>query len=174
MKAFKKDNGYTLIEVVLVLGLVGVLLVLLSVNYLSIHKAYIKSAQKADNLEEARLVINELTDNFRKYEAGYCQVLIGEPGVKLVDHGEGTVKKIIFKKQYNSVGSDIITYDKANKRVSFEGNEISSHIIGFTVKRKDQLYDFVIEVEQAGNKAMPEQRITVGTTVNLKYMKNIP
>ena len=33
------------------------------------------------------------------------------------------------------------------------------------------LNDFVIEVKQVGNDAIPEQSITVGTTVNVKYMQ---
>ena len=117
MKQLKKDKGFTLVESVLVLGLVGILLTLLSGNYLSVYKNYIKASQKANNLEEARLVVNYITDNFRKYEAGSCKVWIREAEAELLDGREGTVKKIVFKENPESIYSDTIAYNEENKKI---------------------------------------------------------
>lgn len=173
MRKLKIDKGFTLVESVLVLGLVGILLVFLSRDYVSIYKNYIKMSQKANNLEEARLLINHITDNFRKYEGGSCKVWIGEPGNELLDGGEGTVKKIIFKEKHKSVKSDTISYDKGRGMVTFEGNEVSSHIMDFRVKRTGRLFDFVIEVGQNSNTLIPEQKTEVKTTVVLQYRNTL-
>lgn len=173
MKRLKQNKGFTLVESVLVIGLLGIFLVLLSGSYLSVYKNYIKASQKANNLEEARLVVNYITDNFRKYEAGSCKVWVRETETELLDGREGTVKKIVFKEKHGSIHSDTIAYSKENKKITFEGNEISSHINDFIVRRNGQLYDFVIEVGQDSNAAMSEQVIKVGTTVILQYTNNL-
>ncbi len=173
MKQLNKDEGFTLVESILVLGLVGVLLVLLSRDYVSVYNNYIKMSQKANNLEEARLLINHITDNFRKYEGGVCKVWVGEPETELLDGGEGTVQKIVFKEAIKSVKSDTISYDKEKNTVIFERNEISSNIRSFKVKRTGPLFHFVIEVGQNSNAVIPEQKIEVKTTVILQYMNTL-
>jgi len=178
MGALKKDNGFTLIEIILVLGLVGILLVLLSVNYLGVHKTYIKETKKAHNLEQARLVVNYLTDNFQKYEAGYCEIIISKRDTKLENNETDTVKEIIFQDQDGSNKQTMVykaTNKKVtNKKVTFQSQEVASHINGFTVTRSDDLYHFIIEVKQEGKGVIPDQMIRVGTTMNLKYMKDRP
>ena len=171
MRVLKKDNGHTLVEMILVFGLVVMLLFLLWTSYLSIHRTYIKAAQKAQNLEEARMVVNFLTDNFQKYEAGSCEVIIEETGDKIEDNQEGTVKKVVFQDK-DGKNKQSITYDSTNKKVAFQTQEIGSQIHHFGVKRSDRQYDFIIEVKKEGRGGIPDQIITVGTTVNVAYMED--
>ena len=69
MKNLKNEEGYTLLELVIVIALIGGIMIFLMSTFLSIHKTYIRADKKAQNLEEARLIINHITDNFQSCDA---------------------------------------------------------------------------------------------------------
>ena len=149
----EKDKGYILAEMVVALGLFGMLLVVLWTSYLSVYTTYKKETQKAHNLEEARQVVNFLTDTFQRYEAGRCQVILSQ---------ENLVKKIVFEDK-DGTNKQVIAYNKSNQKVTFQTQEISSQISNFEAVARGDLYDFIIEL----------QSITVRATVNLKYMDSL-
>ena len=171
MKRIRKDNGHTLIEMVLVSGLIGVLMLLLWTNYLSIHRTYTKAGKKAQNLEEARLIVTHIQDAFQKYESKGCKIIIYETGTELEDEEEGTVKQIVFEEDSGDIE---IVYNRSQKKVTFQTVEIGSEISDFKVKRNDQLLDFTIEVEKKGNNVVEDQVMQVETTVTLEYIKELP
>lgn len=168
MRLFKKENGHTLVEVILVTGLIGMLLLLLWTSYLSIHRTYIKSSKKAQNLEEARIVIDFITDSFQKYESKGCKLIISETGAELEDNEEGTVKEIIFGKDSENIK---IKYSHINQKVTFQGVEVADQIQNFTVRRSGELLDFTIEAREKGNGVVPDQTIIVQTTVTMQYVE---
>lgn len=171
MKRIRKDNGHTLIEMVLVAGLIGVLMFLLWTNYLSIHRTYIKAGKKAQNLEEARLIVTHIQDTFQKYESKGCTIIIYETGAVLEDEEEGTVKQIVFGKDSENIK---IAYDRNQKKVTFQTVEIGNEISDFTVKRSGPLLDFTIQIEKKGNNVVQDQVIQIETIVTLEYIKELP
>jgi len=166
MNRLKKEGGYTLVEMVLVVGLIGMVLLLLWTNYLSIHRLYIKENKKAQNLEEVRVLANYITDLFQKYEGDGCMVIIKETNAPVEGYEEGTVKKIIFGEKDNGVD---ISYHQANKKVTFQGVEIGDNIRKFRVKRQDEILDFEIEVENKGHGVVADETLKVITRVTLQY-----
>lgn len=179
MKLIKQDKGHTLIEIILVSGLIGMVMLLLWTNYLSVHRTYIKAGKKAQNLEEARTVINLITDNFQKYESRECEIIITDTGLKLENGQTGTVKSITFKDPTdidptNPVEREdmVIAYDHTT--VMFGTKEIGTEITNFTVTQKDDLLDFSITATQKGNGVVQDQIIELGTTVSLQYTKKPP
>lgn len=177
MKLFKKENGHTLLELVVVLGMVGMLLLVVWSSYLSIHRAYIRADKKAQNLEEARLIINHITDNFQIY--GGCEVITEGPALG----GFATVKEVIFN-EYSSNPADPDTLIKVPAAtIAYESGtlkwrkntsvEIENEVSSFKVKKEGNLLEFKIEVIKEGHGVIADQILEVGTTLSLKYMPTI-
>jgi len=166
MKWLKKENGYTLIEMLLVVGLIGMVLLLLWTNYFSIHRLYIKESKKAQNLEEARIVANYISDLFHQYEGDGCQVIIKETDAALEVDGEGTVKKIIFGDASNGVD---ISYDQGNQKITYQGVEIGNKIHNLIVRRHGEILGFEIEIENKGHGVVADEILKVEITVTLQY-----
>lgn len=190
MKLFKKESGHTLIELAIVIALIGIVLVFLFSSMLSVSRTYVRADKKAQNLEEARLIINNITDNFQRFDkcevfaevAGGSNAVInkklaeGEAGPAFDIDGNGFVmiKKIKF-----SDPSDIVTflYTKPGEGETvgtlkwYKGtsNEISSAVSSFKVRPTEDLLEFKIEVIKEGHGVVADQRLEVGTTLNAKY-----
>ena len=166
MKWLKKDNGQTLLEIVLVSGLVGMTLLLLWTSYLSVNRTHIKASRKVQNLEEACIAINFINDSFQRYEMESCQVIINEKTKELEDGEEGLIKQIIFRNNGEKIA---IKYNSKDEIMTFQTQEIGRGITHFTANRHDQLIDFNIAIEKKGKGIVPDQIIEIGTTANLKY-----
>ena len=186
MENLKRDDGHTLLEIVIVLTMLGIILVFLWTSYLSINRAYIRADKKAQNLEDARVIINHLTDNFQIY--GGCKVLISDgteleeassyinanPGIS--DEGFRTVKEIIFEDPANPSDKIIFSYDEGAEKINWVKDtsvEIANEVKSFTAKKNDNLIEFKIGVIKEGHGVIADQKLELGTTLNLKYMPGI-
>jgi len=166
MKWLKKENGYTLVEMMLVMALLGMVLLLIWTSYFAIHRLHIKENKKAQNLEEARIVVNYISDLFHQYEGDGCQVIIQETDAALEGNGEGTVKKIIFGEEIAGVD---ISYDKLNQKVTYQGVEIGDKIRNLVVRRHGEILGFEIEIENKGHGVVADEILKVEITVTLQY-----
>lgn len=166
MRWLKKDNGHTLLEMIMISGLLGILLLLLWTNYFSIYNSFIKANKKVQNLEEARITINFINDTFQRYKMESCQIR-GNKTIEELEVGEtDTVKQIVFRDNQETI---VIKYNPKDQIIRFQTQEIASNIANFTVSHKEQLLDFNISVTKDGKGVLPDETITVGTTVNLQY-----
>lgn len=187
MKLLKRDDGHTLLEIVIVLTMLGIILVFLWTSYLSINRTYIRADKKAQNLEDARVIINHLTDSFQTY--GGCKIIISDgteleeassyinanPGT--AEDGTRSVKEIIFYEDPADPTTKIaIAYDEATKIINWKKDtsvEIENEVESFKVKKNGNLIEFTVEVIKEGHGVIADQKLEVGTTLNLKYMPTI-
>lgn len=181
MNILKKENGQTLIELIIALGIMGMMLVIIGTAYLSINKTYVRSYKKALNLEEARIGINHITDIFQTY--GGCEVIIddGSPGgielqentlTALDGEGFGVVKELRFKNPSVSTYMTKITYknDTLSCLKNGANNNLVNEVSNFKAKRREDLLDLKIELTKEGHGVVADQTIELGTTLSLKYM----
>lgn len=170
MKWLKKEDGYTLMEMVLVVGLIGMVLLLLWTTYLAVNRLYVKETKKAQTLEEARLVAEFITDKFQQHEGDGCVVYILEESDPLLDDGEGTLEKIIFG---DLAKNEIIEYDQSDpdkKKVTFQGVEVGGNIEDLKVRRNGEMLDFTIGIINEGRGVVLDEELQVETTVTMQYM----
>lgn len=97
MKLFEKEKGHTLIELIIVMTLVSIVMVLMGTIYLSIHSSYLRVNKKAQNLENAKVMINHLTDHFQSYKG--CKVVTKDHGnlIELVETKPGENDELAIK-----------------------------------------------------------------------------
>ena len=139
-----------LIEIVVALGLFGVLFTVLWTSYLSVYKTYVRETQKAHHLEQARQVVNFITDSFQRYESEYCQLVVGE---------RGRVIRIAFQEK-GTARWQAIDYNQNTQLVTFQGQEVAGQVSDFRASQRGDFYDFMVEVGDIRAKAR----------VNLQYM----
>lgn len=189
MTMLKQENGHTLIELVVVIGLIGMVMSFIMNTFLSVNRTYLRADKKAQNLEEARIIINHITDNFHSYGLREIRILdqshpsrsvpLEEAWEGLFDsNGFATVEKIVFFEDIAKKTEDFrVVYEET--AVPGEGtlrwkkrsnNEIASGISSFKVRPSSELLEFKIEMIKKGHGIVADQVLEVGTTVNLKYM----
>ena len=190
----KNQEGYTLLELLIVIGLMGGMMIFLMNIFSSIHTSYIRADQKAQNLEEARLIINHITDNFYSCD-NYELTLVGGQNPKDLDaDGFATVQEVKFAqiivdpKYPNKVTTSTskITYrvrqaaDPAKERLAVgevrwhksTAVEVASQVSGFRAKIDpiNDLLELKIQVIKEGQGLVADQLLEVRTSLNLKYM----
>lgn len=189
-----KEEGYTLLELLIVMGLMSAFMVFIMHSFLSLYQSYTRADQKAQNLEEARLIINHLTDKFYSCD-DYQVVLAGGSQPRDLDaDGFAPLKEVVFyeirqdpyEANKTSTKSCKISYQQKQAANPAKGIpaigqinwcnitsvEVASQVSAFKAKVDplNDLIEFKIEVLKQGHGLVADQKLEVATSLNLKYM----
>lgn len=88
----KKNRGYTLIELVISLGLMSMLILLISSWFLQSYKLYTHFGRRVEANQNARMAVQVIVDNIRK-----------QNGIRLLFDSNGEIDLILDEKNNNIV-----------------------------------------------------------------------
>ncbi|ETR74539.1 MAG: hypothetical protein OMM_00124 [Candidatus Magnetoglobus multicellularis str. Araruama] len=94
MKRYRSNNGFTLIEIIVTLMLIALISGLAGISLMNYIDAYSLQQQNADVVQEARMVINRLLNEF----------------IHITEVHQGTSDEIAFRSRFNNESDTTITY----------------------------------------------------------------